>query len=131
MTKHLVMFGQQWLIPVVVPVLHLLHRVACLQAVDLLCNQFSCSDKQLLYTSHHALSGKVLVRAIAVSMPRTPALKLAVKIASHAATLATTPGGLTTLMELMQLYGHNQQAAEGLRDVVTMMCYSMQGQMSK
>jgi hypothetical protein len=101
------------------------------QTVDLLCNQFSCSDKQLLYTCHHALSGKVLVRAIAVSMPRTPALKLAIKIASHAGTLASSPGGLTTLMELMQLYGHNQQAAEGLRDVVTMMCYSLQGQMHK
>jgi hypothetical protein len=104
---------------------------AVMQTVDLLCNQYSCSDKQLVYTCHHALSGKVLVRAIAVSMPRTPALKLAIKIASHAATLATTPGGLTTLMELMQLYWHNQQAAEELRDVVTMMCYSLQGQMSK
>ncbi|WIA17138.1 hypothetical protein OEZ85_014030 [Tetradesmus obliquus] len=102
-----------------------------LQAVDLLCNQFSCSDKQLVHTCHHALSGKVVVRAIAVSMPRTPALKLAIKIASHAATLAGSGGGLTTLMELMQLYGHNQQAAEGLRDVVTMMCYSLQGQMGR
>lgn len=99
--------------------------------MDLLCNQFSASDKQVLHTAHHALSGKVLIRAIAVSMPRQPALRLAVKIASMAATLAGSSGGLATLTELLQLYGHNQQAAEGLRDVATTMCYSMQGQLNR
>lgn len=76
-------------------------------------------------------AGKVLVRAIAISMPRFPALKLAVKVACHASQLWPTSGGQFTLSELLQLYGHNQEAAEGLRDVVTCMCYSTQGQMAR
>lgn len=98
-----------------------------LQCVDLICQHFMASEQQLLHTAMHALSGKVLVRAVAVSMPRFPALQLAVKVACYASMLATTPGGLATLTELLQLYGHNQQAMEGLRDVVTCICYSLQG----
>lgn len=72
-----------------------------------------------------------MVRAIAISMPRFPALKLAIKIACHASVLWPTTGGQFTLNELLQLYGHNQEAAEGLRDVVTCMCYSTQGQIGR
>lgn len=101
------------------------------QAVDVLCRVFTASDKQLLFLAHHGLSGKVLVRAVAIAMPRQPALTLATKVASHAAALITTPGGQFTLLELLQLYGHNQEAAEGLRDVVTTMAYSLQGQLGR
>lgn len=72
-----------------------------------------------------------MVRAIAISMPRFPALRLAVKVACNAAQLWPMTGGQFTLSELLQLYGHNQQAAEGLRDVVTCMCYSTQGQIAR
>lgn len=72
-----------------------------------------------------------MVRAIAIAMPRFPALKLAIKIACHASALWPTTGGQFTLSELLQLYGHNQEAAEGLRDVVTCCCYSMQGQIAR
>ncbi|KAF8065877.1 TPK1 [Scenedesmus sp. PABB004] len=102
-----------------------------LQAVDVLCTVLAASDRQVVHTAGHWLSGKVQVRAIAVSMPRLPALRLAVKIAVHAATLSGCSGGLQTLMELLQLYGHNQAAAEGLRDVATTMCYALQGGMAK
>lgn len=95
--------------------------------MDVICEQFLASDQQLLETAMPALSGKILVRAVAIAMPRFPALKLAVKVACHAAVLATTAGGLSTLVELIQLYGHNQEAMEGLRDAVACMCYSLQG----
>lgn len=98
-----------------------------LQCVDSICNQFIASHQQLINAAMHALSGKVLVKAIAIAMPRFPALQLAIKVASSADVLATLPGGLSTLTELLQLYGHNQLAMEGLRDVVTCMCYSLQG----
>lgn len=73
----------------------------------------------------------MLVKAIALSMPRFPALRLAIKTAAAAAALAPTSGGQFTLTELLSLYGHNQEAAEGLRDVVTVMCYSLQGQVAR
>jgi hypothetical protein len=101
-----------------------------LGAVDQLCECFLANDSKLLFTSHHAMSGKMLVRAIAVALPRMPALKLASRIASLAGSLTASQGGPVTLMELLALYGHNAENCLVLRDVFCNLAMAVQGHVS-
>ncbi len=61
-----------------------------------------------------------------VAMPRHNALDMASKIASGARQLAQVPGGQQTLVELLQLHGHDHETAVALRDIAAGIAFSVQ-----
>ena len=68
-----------------------------------------------------------MVRVIATSLPRFPALRLAIRLAASAMALVSSKHGLSLCCELLSLYGHNLEASEVLRDVAAMIAHSLQG----
>lgn len=104
---------------------------AGLTVMDQLCQVFLANEKQLLFTAHHNMSGRMLIRAIAVALPRIHALKLASRIASLAGALVLSTSGPSTLVELLTLYGHNSENCILLRDVFCNMAFALQGSFAK
>ena len=103
---------------------------ALLAETDKLCGVFASSARQLLFTGLHGLSGKMLLRAAALALPRFQAIRMTSRLASLAAQLVAprgATGGASTLCELLLLYGHNEETGLLLRDCCCLAAYHLSG----
>lgn len=105
-----------------------------LAETDKLCGLFVSNTRQLLFTAMHGLSGKMLVRAIALALPRWQAVRMTSRLANLAGQMMAVGdarGGCMTLQELLLLYGHNEETSLLLRDACCMVAYQLSGSIGK
>jgi hypothetical protein len=106
-----------------------------LAETDKLCGLFVSNSRQLLFTAMHGLSGKMLIRAAALALPRWQAVRMTSRVASLAGQMLSTrgdaKGGCQTLQELLLLYGHNEETSLLLRDVCCMVAYHLSGSIAR
>jgi hypothetical protein len=105
-----------------------------LAETDKLCGLFVSNTRQLQFTAMHGLSGRMLMRAAALALPRWQAVRMTSRIASLAGQMMAVGdarGGCQTLQELLLLYGHNEETTLLLRDAACMVAYQLSGAIGK
>jgi hypothetical protein len=100
-----------------------------LAEADKLCGLFVSDARRLLFTAMHGLSGRMLLRAASLALPRWQAVRLVSKLSSLAGQMfggrSEARGGCQTLQELLLLYGHNEETSLLLRDAACQVAYHL------
>lgn len=102
-----------------------------LAVVDQLCCCFLDNLQNTRFFAHHALSGRVLVQAVQLGLPKMGALKLAAQLCSGAKFYLNSKNGIVNLSQLLDVRARDPFSRSLVRDLTCIMAASLQGTYSR